>query len=111
MEITHTEYKHCDVIKAQGRIDSAAAPHLNQALNAIMEDGRYRIVLDMSEAEFISSAGLRVLISAQKNCKRYNRGELVLAALPVNIQAALELAGFNILFKIYGEVIEAVGNF
>jgi len=111
MEITHTQFKHCDVVKAAGRIDSASAPHLGQALSAILDDDRYRIVLDMSAVDFISSAGLRVLISTQKTCKRYNRGELVLAAVPANIQAALELAGFNILFKIYGEVVEAVGNF
>jgi len=111
MEITHTEFKHCDVVKVQGRIDSASAPHLSQALTAIMDDGHFRIVIDMSEVEFISSAGLRALISAQKNCKRYNRGELVLAALPTNILAAIELAGFNILFKIYDNVLEAVGNF
>lgn len=65
----------------------------------------------MSAVDFISSAGLRVLISTQKTCKRYNRGELVLAAVPANVQAALELAGFNILFKIYADVVEAVGNF
>lgn len=111
MEITHTQYKHCDVIKVTGRIDSSSAPHLAQAFNSILEDDRYHLVLDMSNVDFISSAGLRVLISTQKTCRRYNRGELVLADVPTNIMAALDLAGFNILFKIYNDVVEAVGNF
>ncbi len=111
MEITHTQFKHCDVIKPEGRIDSGSAPILSDAINAITEEGRFRIVIDMSGLEFISSAGLRVLISAQKNCKRYNRGEIVLALVPSTIMTALELAGFNILFKIYPDVLSAVGNF
>ncbi len=111
MEIVHTPFKHCDVIKVQGRIDSATAPKFAEAINAITEQGRYRIVIDMSELVFISSAGLRVLISTQKTCKRYNRGELALAEVPANIKSTLELAGFNILFKFYDSVLTAVGNF
>ncbi len=111
MEFTHTEFKRCDMVKVTGRVDSATAPKFNEALSAIMDAGRYRIVLDLSELTFISSAGLRVLISAQKNCKRYNRGEVVLANAPENIMSALELAGFTPLFKIFGDTISAVGNF
>ena len=111
MEIVHTPFKHCDVVKVQGRIDSATAPKFAEALNAITVEGRYRIVLDLSELVFISSAGLRLLIGVQKTCKRYNRGELVLAAVPANIKSTLELAGFNILFKFFDTVLAAVGNF
>ncbi len=59
----------------------------------------------------MSSAGLRVLINAQKACKRYNRGEVVLAALPANISSALDLAGFIPLFSIFKDVTAAVGSF
>jgi anti-sigma B factor antagonist len=111
MEITHTAFKHSDMLRVKGRIDSATAPQLAEALNTITEDGRYRVILDMSEVSFISSAGLRVLISTQKSCKRYNRGEIVLAEVPANIMAALELAGFTPLFKIYEKTLDAVGNF
>ncbi|HHY89513.1 MAG TPA: STAS domain-containing protein [Chloroflexi bacterium] len=111
MEITHTAFKHSDLLKISGRIDSATSPQLADALSKITDNGGYRIVLDLSEVSFISSAGLRVLISAQKTCKRYNRGEVVLAAVPANIMAALELAGFTTLFKIFPETLEAVGSF
>jgi anti-sigma B factor antagonist len=65
----------------------------------------------MSELDFLSSAGLRVLINTQKNCKRYNRGELVLVQIPENIYAALDLAGFIPLFRIFPDVLTAVGSF
>jgi anti-sigma B factor antagonist len=65
----------------------------------------------MESLDFISSAGLRVMINTQKSCKRYNRGEVVLAVVPSNIYSALDLAGFTTLFRIYDDVLTAVGNF
>jgi anti-sigma B factor antagonist len=111
MEITTVQYKRCYLVKLIGRLDSAAAPQFADAVNKLMDDGHFRLVMDLGKLEFMSSAGLRVLISAQKNCKRYNRGEVVLAALPKNILAAMELAGFTELFEIYEDVLTAVGNF
>jgi anti-sigma B factor antagonist len=58
----------------------------------------------------MSSAGLRILISTQKTCHRYNRGEIVLAAVPKRIHDALELAGFIPLFKFYDTILDAVGS-
>jgi anti-sigma B factor antagonist len=110
METTHTQYKHCDLVKAQGRIDSATAPQLAKALDDITGAGRHKIILDLSEVDFMSSAGLRILISTQKTCHRYNRGEIVLAAVPKRIHDALELAGFIPLFKFYDTVLDAVGS-
>lgn len=111
MEISTTQYKHCDLVKANGRVDSYTAPQLADAFNQITDNGRYKIVFDMSDLDFLSSAGLRVLINTQKNCKRYNRGELVLVKIPENIYAALDLAGFIPLFKIYDDVLSAIGSF
>ena len=51
------------------------------------------------------------MISIQKICKRYNRGEVVLASVPANIYSALDLAGFTSFFKIYNDVLAAVGSF
>lgn len=111
MEITSTPYKRCDLVKAVGRIDSGTAPQLQEAMNQITEAGRYKIVIDLSGVDFMSSAGLRVLVNTQKNCKRFNRGEVVLAGVPSNICASLDLAGFVPLFKIFDDVTAAVGYF
>lgn len=111
MELTTEKFKRCDLIKAMGRIDHQTAPQLEQAFRAIIENGRFRIVFDMSGVEFVSSAALRVMIVAQKTCKRWNRGELVLASVPQRIYEALDLAGFVSLFKFFDDVVEAVGSF
>lgn len=111
MEITAQEFKHCDLIKVKGRVDSATAPEFAKALEKLNNDNRFKIVVDMSELEYMSSAGFRALLATQRNCKRYNRGELVLASVPPRVKEALDLAGFNELFKIYDEALSAVGNF
>ncbi len=82
MEISTHQYKHNDLVKVSGRIDSATASQLGKVLDDITHAGRFKIILDLSGVEFMSSAGLRVLISIQKTCKRYNRGEVILAKVP-----------------------------
>ncbi len=111
MEIEVVNFKRCAIVSVKGRIDSSNSTELLNKFTSLIEKGNYRIVFNMSAVTFISSAGLRVLITTQKMCKRYNRGELVLAAIPENILAALDLAGFVPLFKIFKTDVEAVGNF
>jgi len=111
MEISSTQFKHCDLVKIFGRVDSSTGPQMDEVLNTIFSNNRFHVVVDLSGVEFMSSAGLRVLINAQKQCKRFNRGEVALAAVPQNIYSALDLAGFIPLFKIFKDQTSAVGNF
>ncbi len=111
LEITTNQFKRCDLVESIGRVDSHTAPQLSDAFGAINEAGRFKIVFDMSGVDYISSAGLRVMINVQKTCKRWNRGEMVLASVPDRIRGALDLAGFVPLFKIFDDVTEAVGSF
>jgi len=111
MEINTQKFKQCNLVTVSGRVDSATASQLGKALEKITKGGMYKIVLDMSNLEYMSSAGLRVLIITQKECKRLNRGEVVLASVPQRIKEALELAGFIPLFTIFDDVTPAVGYF
>lgn len=111
MEITAKQYKHCDLLSVQGKVDSYTAPDLTKAIEALNSKGSFKIVLDLSQLEYMSSAGFRALLIGQRNCKRYNRGEIILAAVPKRILDALELTGFTPLFKIFKDVTAAVGNF
>jgi anti-sigma B factor antagonist len=110
MEITTQQLDDCDVVKAQGRIDSMTAPALEETFEAITEAGRHHIVFDMSEVNFISSVGLRVMIDAQKACRRAG-GEVVVASLSPLIDRAFDLAGYHSLFAVYDTVDEAIDHF
>ena len=107
MELTTEQLKRCDLVKVAGRIDGQTAPQLAEGFNTITEAGRFKIVFDMSDVDFISSAGLRVLIDVQKTCKRWNRGQLVLATVPERIYETLDLTGFVPLFNLFDDVLHA----
>jgi anti-sigma B factor antagonist len=94
-----------------GRVDSNTAPKLEEALNALTEAGRYKIVFDMTNVNFMSSKGWWVLIDTQKKCKRFNRGELVLVNVDPEIRKSLDLVGMGSYFKIFDDITTAVGNF
>lgn len=105
------QYKRVDLVEIDGRIDSSTAPQLEDALRKIIKDGRYRIVVDLSETDFMSSAGLRALLSALKQVRRFNRGDVRLSGLPDRIKKAFDLAGLLEVFKIYDNSVDAVGSF
>ena len=111
MDITTIEYKRCDVVKTVGRIDSYTAPDLDEVLSSLTNSGKYKIVLDMTDVDFMSSKGWWVLIETQKNCKRYNRGELVLTGVQDRIRDSLNLVGMGSYFQIFDDVVSAVANF
>ena len=110
-KVNTKEYKHVDLVEVSGRIDSSTAPLLEQALKKITKEGRFHIVVDLAETEFMSSAGLRALIAALKETRRFNRGDVRLANMPPKINKAFELAGFLELFKVYDNTVDAVGSF
>jgi len=109
MNIQTTEHKRCTVIKTSGRVDGSNAPDLGKELKTIIEKGVFNIVFDMSDVNFMASAGWWVLIDTQKNCKP--RGELVLAAVDKGIKDSLNLVGMGTYFKIFDDLISAVGSF
>ena len=111
MNFTTTSHKRCEVLKTAGRVDGSTAPELEAALKAITDAGKYNIVFDMNEVNFLSSAGFWVLIGTQKECKKLNRGELVLANVDKAIHDSLKLVGMEEYFKIFDDITTAVGSF
>ena len=109
MEIAKTEYKRCDVLKIAGRIDSFTAPRLSETISEATTNGKFSLILDFSDVEYVSSAGLRVMIDAQKICK--GKGEVVLVKVPQRIYETLDLAGFVPLFKFFDDPTKAVAYF
>jgi anti-sigma B factor antagonist len=108
MEITVEEFEQTELIRIQGRMDSVEAPRFTQALEAANQRGKYKLVVDMSHLEYMSSAGFRALAIAQRDSKRHNRGEVLLVQVPDNIRDALEMVGFAGNFNIFDNVTSAL---
>jgi anti-sigma B factor antagonist len=116
MEITHKRMNRVDLLTLSGRLDAATAPTLKQQIDALFDQGRYRIVLDLSDLDYIASPGLRVLIEARKRARDrkisdLEGGDIRIANLPPRVKEVFDLTGFTTLFEIYPDVVEAVGSF
>jgi anti-sigma B factor antagonist len=116
MEITSKRFNRVDLLTISGRMDAASAPQLKQEIDALFDQGRCRIVLDLAELEYIASPGLRVLIEARKRARDrkltdLEGGDVRIANLPPRIKEVFDLTGFTSLFEIFPDVTEAVGSF
>ena len=110
MEISVKPLKHVDIVSITGRIDSATAPEFDTALKGLLDHGRKKIVLDFARLDYVSSAGLRAMLSALKAAKN-GGGNLVLVKVNDRIRDTLTLVGFQSLFLQFNEVVEAVDSF
>jgi anti-anti-sigma factor len=108
MNIETRELKHVSVVTVSGRVDSATAPDLQKALQALLDANHNQLVLELKDVDYMSSAGLRVLVSVQKAAKK-NGGALRLAQLSTRVKEVVELAGLAPVLDIYPDVVEAVG--
>ena len=78
-------------VKIEGRLDTTTAPELENELKASYE-GITELILDVSAMEYISSAGLRVLLSAQK--KMSKKGGMVVKNVSEEVMEIFEVTGF-----------------
>lgn len=88
-------------ISVDGKIDGATSPELEGRLAEWLDQGETRIILDLQEVFYISSAGLRVVLMGVKRLK--NKGRLVLAGLKPPVKEIFELAGFDTILEIFPE--------
>ena len=85
------------IIKVAGRLDTTTAPILEKTINEDI-DGTKNLVLDLAGLEYISSAGLRVLLSAQKKMQRI--GSMKVKNVCDSIMEVFEITGFADILEI-----------
>ena len=87
------------VVAPRGRIDTTTSDDLEKRLVRHLDLGERRVVVDMGAIEYISSAGLRVLLLVAKRLRNAG-GDLVLCALGPPVRQVFELAGFLPIFRV-----------
>src|SRR5258708_22962547 len=109
MEIATQEYKRVAVMSITGRVDSTTAPELESQLKQLVDGGQHHIVLDLKNVEYMSSAGLRAVVSTLKIVKRVN-GDLRLAKPSAPVEGGLRPARLTSIFSIQSPQQEAGGH-
>jgi anti-sigma B factor antagonist len=110
LDIAVQNFRRADMITVTGRVDSSTASDLDQALKQLMNNRRYNLILKLDGVNYLSSAGLRSLVAALRECKS-QRGEVVLVTPSDRVLEVLRLSGLDSLFTFYDNETEAVGNF
>ncbi|MDP9401155.1 MAG: STAS domain-containing protein [Actinomycetota bacterium] len=95
------------VVAVRGEIDLFTAPELKQALTEAIEQGRRRVVVDLTETTFLDSTALGVLIGAVKRL-RSNEGSLAIVNVDRNIQKTFEITGLDQIFALLPSRDEAL---
>jgi stage II sporulation protein AA (anti-sigma F factor antagonist) len=109
MQISEAPLDGALVVIPAGRIDTTTAPGLERQLDGLLARGERRVVVDFSGVEYISSAGLRVMLLLAKRLKEL-RGRLALCGLNDAVRQVFQLAGFLQLFTICDSRETAAGQ-
>jgi anti-anti-sigma factor len=110
MDIIEREQGGVTVYVLEGRIDTQGAVDMDLALEAGVAEGKHKMVLDMGEVSYISSAGLRTLADVVTR-NREAGGDLKLVALNRKVLRVLRIIGFDRFFSVHDTVDEAVADF
>lgn len=110
MEITASKQGAVSVVALAGRFDAQTSGQVDASLQAIFQAGGQKLLVDMGRVEYISSAGLRVLLAAAKKTNSLG-GTLVLCGLQPYVLEVFEVAGFTSIFKIAPDAATALQSF
>jgi len=109
VQVQVTSENNLQIVKILGRIDAITSPELEKELMELINQGATRLILDLGEVPYISSAGLRVILMAAQ--KLYGTGSVAIAETKPEVQEILEMTGFDTIMPIYKSVEEARGEF
>lgn len=100
MKIEEFKNGHTLVMTPEGRLDAQSAQSLQEQILRRIEDGEKSILLDFSKIDYISSAGLRALLTAAKRL-RESGGRLAICFLKDKVREVFQVSGFDTVVEIY----------
>ncbi|MGE0448884.1 MAG: STAS domain-containing protein [Vicinamibacterales bacterium] len=110
MNVTTEQVGTIPVVRVSGQLDSSTADDFAQQMAAFEQAPGTRLVLDLEQVGYVSSAGLRVLLALFKKLKA-GGGGLVLASVHPRVQDILEIAGFTSILPVSPTTPAAIQSF
>jgi anti-anti-sigma factor len=109
MEILEVKQGALVILEIWGRLDASTSPDLERSFLSLLDRGERNVLIDFERLQYISSAGLRVLLLAAKRTAEAG-GRLSLCAMGNDIREVFEIAGFTSIFQIHPTRLDAVGR-
>jgi anti-anti-sigma factor len=107
MEVTSSSENGITFLHLNGRLDATTANQLDQTIREIFTGGAKRLVVDLTKLSYISSAGLRVFLSAAKQTKSVE-GKLALFGLSEEVKQIFDISGFSSILPVFPSQSDAV---
>ena len=107
MTINIEEKNGISAVSLQGRLDIVTSAELDKAVGALLDGGAKKILFDLRELDYISSAGLRSMLLAAKKMKAAG-GKVALSSLNANVAEVFKISGLASFFDIYAAKDEAL---
>jgi anti-sigma B factor antagonist len=108
LQIKVSQQKDIFIAAFSGRLDAITASECEKTVDEIIGGGASLLVIDLGETDYVSSAGLRVILKAAKGL--YGSGKLALARPQESVREVLEMTGFGEIVPIYDSLEAAVTN-
>lgn len=103
MKIAHQEKDGIICFQIEGRLDAESAPEAETQLKGALNQGSQRLLFDLSKMDYISSAGLRVILMAVKELRK-KQGKVVLCALTPYVKEIFDVSNFSSIIPITDSV-------
>ncbi len=110
MQISVKTTNEVKILAFEGKLDTGTSPDAQQQLIQLIEAGGNRFLVNFEKLDYISSAGLRVLLTAAKQLKGTD-GELRICSLNEVVAEVFDISGFTTIFKVFGSESEALDGF
>ena len=98
------------VLEFEGKLDTQTSPDAQRELTRLVEEGARKILVDFDKLDYVSSAGLRVLLTTAKQLNAEN-GELRICCLNELVSDVFDISGFITIFKVFASASEALKEF
>ena len=110
MEISISESGDVRILSFQGNLDTGTSPEAESQINGLIEAGTQKLLVNFEQLEYISSAGLRVLLATAKKLKP-SGGNLKICCLNQTVQEVFDISGFSTILSVTSTEEEALDAF
>jgi len=105
-DVAREDRSEVSILRLKGFLDAHTAPNFEQAIQELIEENRYKIIVSMSDLNYISSAGLGVFMGFIEEI-REKEGDIKLTNMSDKVYKVFDLLGFPALYQIFKEEVEA----
>lgn len=109
MEIQSSKKGRATVVTVTGKMDAVTAPDYEKSLNALIADGETCFVVDFAGLSYISSAGLRGILTTAKTLKSKG-GQVLFANVKGTVKEVFDMSGFGSIFRMHDSIETALAE-